>query len=512
MSESSSPSSSPSSHPLSALSFDRFWSYNQGARQKSPCLLVMTLLMGAALLAMLVYMLVGCFSKDNASSKEETSYEFAPPLELMTTVQAAAAPDTVPSFMMAVSVLNNNNNCSINQSISITAFYSVASLSANSTLTVAEAPLNLEACTDQHFSLLPGKLQKLAQWTRNSLQCLPLNQNLPLGGSTSNGGAEKYLSFKFTCPSACGMTTNCGTVEFFTQNAQVNADNADSVYSYYLDRRSFIVSNPTTYENVYELDFSSVETDEAVLFSDVKVSSSLAGGRFHEDVPTSNSSTTALQLKHSDKLIRHTRSYVRLFDVFTYIGGLAQFLFILFFFLASFGTMLFEMHIAEQLFRSKEAKEINFGSFLKQKLYNAVTALCCQPDWEPEKKRKELKQAVRTMNDTVLLQKRIAFLEEAISVLLEKHQLKGIYLVHNLTEVEAQRCQQSHKFRDRVVYYLNKYNKDKKAGRGRDDYGDAGSRRKEQELKGSSSSSDKYPSINKKIESNVGSSQAMMSS
>ena len=34
----------------------------------------------------------------------------------------------------------------------------------------------------------------------------------------------------------------------------------------------------------------------------------------------------------------------------------------------------------------------------------------------------------------VLLQKRIIFLEEAITILLERHQLKGIHLVHNLNK------------------------------------------------------------------------------
>ena len=62
--------------------------------------------------------------------------------------------------------------------------------------------------------------------------------------------------------------------------------------------------------------------------------------------------------------------------------------------------------------------------------------------------------------DTVLLQKRISFLEEAISILLENHQLKGIYMVHRLTQQEVERTQKSHKLRDRMVWYINKYGKE----------------------------------------------------
>jgi hypothetical protein len=38
------------------------------------------------------------------------------------------------------------------------------------------------------------------------------------------------------------------------------------------------------------------------------------------------------------------------------------------------------------------------------------------------------------MSDVVLLQKRIIFLEEAITILLEQHHLKGLHLVHNLNQ------------------------------------------------------------------------------
>lgn len=50
-------------------------------------------------------------------------------------------------------------------------------------------------------------------------------------------------------------------------------------------------------------------------------------------------------------------------------------------------------------------------------------------------------------------------MEEAISILLERHQLKGLHLIHSLTEEEANRRHESHRFRDRVVYFLGKYKK-----------------------------------------------------
>lgn len=50
-----------------------------------------------------------------------------------------------------------------------------------------------------------------------------------------------------------------------------------------------------------------------------------------------------------------------------------------------------------------------------------------------------MKEAAGKLLDTIYLYKRIAFLEEAISILLERHQLKGLHLIHSLTEEEANR-------------------------------------------------------------------------
>ena len=184
-------------------------------------------------------------------------------------------------------------------------------------------------------------MQKIQQWTTNPLECLPLNTNFNMGGSTLFSSVERYFTFKFTCPAACGTTTNCGSVEFFTQNMQINQGNADNPFTHYLDRKSFIISNPTTYENVYEVDQKVLNSDNWLIFSRFTEGTGLSAGQFHTDVPTTNASTTTLHLKRSDKTVTYNRILLKLFDVFAYIGGLLQFLFILFFFMPSFGRMLF---------------------------------------------------------------------------------------------------------------------------------------------------------------------------
>ena len=171
-----------------------------------------------------------------------------------------------------------------------------------------------------------------------------------------------------------------------------------------------------------------------MVFSRDSEKKSIVGGQFHTDVPSVNTSTTTLKIRRSDKTIIYNRTNLKLFDVFAYIGGVIQFFFIVFFFMPSFGRMLFEMQFAKRLFRSRDSQDVNFITFIKQKIYNIFSGTCLQPDWEPEEKRSSINSAVNKIMDMVLLQKRIAFLEEAITVLLDSHHLKGIYLVHNLTQ------------------------------------------------------------------------------
>lgn len=226
----------------------------------------------------------------------------------------------------------------------------------------------LETCTSEHFKLLPGTLSKITQWTTNTVKCLPLNRSFNIGGSTVSGGTERYLQFRLSCPPSC--TGSCGTVEIFTQNTNINAINTDKIYNHYLQRKSFLVQNPTTYEYVYQLDQSIVTTDSSLIFSKSQETNSVAAGEFYDDVVTSNSSATILTLKRSDRTINYKRTYLKLLDVFAYIGGLIPCIFILFFFMPGFTRMLFEMKLAKSILKIKEAKHFNFVTYLKQKIYN----------------------------------------------------------------------------------------------------------------------------------------------
>ena len=61
---------------------------------------------------------------------------------------------------------------------------------------------------------------------------------------------------------------------------------------------------------------------------------------------------------------------------------------------------------------------------------------------------------VNHLLDVIYLQKRIDFLERALPILLEQHQLKGLHLIHDLTVDEAQNNYRKYQIRDQLVAYL----------------------------------------------------------
>ena len=56
--------------------------------------------------------------------------------------------------------------------------------------------------------------------------------------------------------------------------------------------------------------------------------------------------------------------------------------------------------------------------------------------------------------NVVYLQRRIDFLEKSMTILLDKHHLKGLHLLHRLTQKEANDNFKEYRFRDRLIGYF----------------------------------------------------------
>ena len=130
----------------------------------------------------------------------------------------------------------------------------------------------------------------------------------------------------------------------------------------------------------------------------------------------------------------HKRSYLTVIDALSYVGGVFNALFAAFVFMKIYGEFFFEMFFAEIYFKSKEAGSFGFFAFLKQITFNVLTFVGCKPRWDLSEKREKLRQTVQNTMNVVYLQRRIDFLEKSMTVLLDRHHLKGLHLLHRLTQ------------------------------------------------------------------------------
>ena len=92
------------------------------------------------------------------------------------------------------------------------------------------------------------------------------------------------------------------------------------------------------------------------------------------------------------------------------------------------------MRFAEYYFNHDAAREVGFFAWIRQALFSVVKGTRLAPDWDLTDKRLDLRDTVNRVLDIFYLHKRIAFLERAIEVLLDRHQLKGLHLAQNLTQ------------------------------------------------------------------------------
>ena len=149
-------------------------------------------------------------------------------------------------------------------------------------------------------------------------------------------------------------------------------------------------------------------------------------------------------------------SYYTLLEALSFVGGIFNTFLALFFFMTLYGEKFIEFLFAQAYFNSKAARNYGFFSFLKQTLYRSLSLCGCKPRWKYVQQRELLEKTSKKMLCVVFLQKRVEFLEKAISVLLEPHHIKGLHLAHRRTRSEFDDSIKQFDFRDRLVGYFVK--------------------------------------------------------
>ena len=205
------------------------------------------------------------------------------------------------------------------------------------------------------------------------------------------------------------------------------------------------------------MDTVNITTDSSLLpFSIKNAVQGIQVGQFVNDITaTGGSTSTMLIIEKSDKLVFYNRSFLKLFQVLAYTGGLIQIMLAVFMFLSVFSRKKWELQLARSYFKTNSGKSYSFGSYIKQTIYNVLRWFGRKVDWELAKERQQLQSSIEKYLDVYYINRRLLFLEDAISLLFESHHLKGLYLMHTLTTPTAEQKLKHYRLRDRILTYIS---------------------------------------------------------
>jgi hypothetical protein len=135
----------------------------------------------------------------------------------------------------------------------------------------------------------------------------------------------------------------------------------------------------------------------------------------------------------SAKSTTYLRSFYKLDEFFSYVGGLVGTILGFMFIVANFTNMSYELDLSQKLYHYKDGQPNEFDSFslLTYGLYLAysIGKLCgLGKDWHLMQQYDDCREEIAKQLDVQLIMHRLIFLEKSIEVLLEEHQVEGLHI------------------------------------------------------------------------------------
>lgn len=135
----------------------------------------------------------------------------------------------------------------------------------------------------------------------------------------------------------------------------------------------------------------------------------------------------------------HQRSFIKIFDAISQVGGLVPIFMIVFVWLNYYALSHFEMTFIKKLHSDQKAKEYGIFYFISKFVYSVLTLFKFNLDeWIRTREYHKMHKTVNKLIDILYLYKRLEFIERALEVLLDDHQIKVLHLMRNKTFSEAE--------------------------------------------------------------------------
>lgn len=229
-----------------------------------------------------------------------------------------------------------------------------------------------------------------------------------------------------------------------------------------MEDSNYIIFSTTGGEEaqIHIQDFT-IETDESILpYSQIKTEK---GGMVTRNalknrytIASSESYCTFFFFK-SPTSLAITRSFQKIDEVLSYLGGLFGTIAIALFIVNVYNSYSFEMTLGGVLYRPEgesgdsSNRRYNFLYFLAQLAYSLLRHFKCAPHWPRVKQYYDCREEMLQQLDILYLLQRITHLETALSVLLEQSHLHAVHLLPKLTLRQARQARITHRLKDRLL-------------------------------------------------------------
>lgn len=309
--------------------------------------------------------------------------------------------------------------------------------------------------------------------------CIPLNVNLTVSGKYSSDIQRSIDITVSKCTNKTNDTRPCASEEdieaflsannqlfitpFFT-NPLINPQNADYLSSY-LEDKYYVMIGPNYGAEmyIYNADYL-ITTDESILpFTAQHVDAGPILSTVQSNVYLMGNTSEIycfIYFYRSAESFVIDRSFQKIIDAFSYVGGLLGAVLIMLIFVNFYNEYSYEMMFAQGVYRAEEGSPTSFDKYnllyyFLQTFYSALRTLrvrcgwCKKVEFFFEARRETLKQL-----DVKFLFKKVHFLETAVTLLFSKPQLSGLLLQHTMTLSEARRLRKMYGVKRDVARFL----------------------------------------------------------
>jgi hypothetical protein len=249
-------------------------------------------------------------------------------------------------------------------------------------------------------------------------------------------------------------------------NPLINPDSEDFL-SYYLEDLNYVMFSATAGEEcqLFMEDYH-IETDESILpLAETRtdeggiVTKNCIKNRYTID-PTNPEPLYATFFIYKSPISKSIeRSFQKIDEILSYIGGLFGTIAICFFFVNIYNSYSFEITMGGYLFKpddeqmGKRLKKYNFLYFLLHLCYVLTDAVGLRCSWPTTKLYYECREEMVKQLDILYLVRRVTFLERALGAMLSEKQLRTLHLVENRTLAEAKKDRRKFRWNDETFLY-----------------------------------------------------------